>query len=86
MFVRHRDLFATAMFVLDGVIIAASWLAAYALRFYGLGLAVPLGIPPLSLYVWIGAVVTLTALTVLTTLQRILHVRRQLMRPAQQPV
>ena len=69
MFVRHRDLFATAMFVLDGAIIAASWLAAYALRFYGLGLAVPLGIPPLSLYVWIGAVVTLTALTVLTTLR-----------------
>src|SRR5438128_2732716 len=32
MFVRHRDLFATAMFVLDGAIIAAAWLAGYWLR------------------------------------------------------
>src|SRR2546428_8759981 len=69
MFARHRDLFATAMFVLDGTLIALSWLAAYALRFYGLGLPAPLGIPPLSLYAWIGAVLTLTALIVLRTLR-----------------
>src|SRR5438552_14334423 len=69
MFTRHRDLFATAMFVLDGTLIALSWLAAYALRFYGLGLPAPLGIPPFSLYAWIGAVLTLTSLIVLRTLR-----------------
>ena len=69
MLVRHRDLFATAMFVLDGAIIGTAWFAAYWLRFYGLGLPAPLGIPPLALYAWIGAVLTLTALIVLRTLR-----------------
>lgn len=67
MFARQRQLFATAMFVLDGVLIAGAWLAAYWLRFDVLGLPAPLGVPPLSLYLWIGAVITLVALLVLHT-------------------
>src|SRR5438477_10724257 len=69
MFVRHRDLFATAMFVLDGLIIAAAWVLAYVLRFVALGLPVPLGVPRFSLYLWIGAVLTPFALIVLRTLR-----------------
>lgn len=69
MFNRHRDLFATGLFVLDGTILAGAWLAAYALRFHVLGLPAPLGVPPLSLYLWIGAVMTLVALIVLRTLR-----------------
>jgi Undecaprenyl-phosphate glucose phosphotransferase len=64
---RQRQVLASAVFVLDGVIVALAWLAAYWLRFYGLGLPVPLGIPPLSLYLWFGAVLTLFALLVLRT-------------------
>jgi Undecaprenyl-phosphate glucose phosphotransferase len=69
MFNRHRDLFATGLFLLDGTILAAAWLAAYALRFHVLGLPAPLGVPPLSLYLWIGAVLMLVALLVLRTLR-----------------
>jgi len=66
-FARSRQLFATGMFVVDGVLIAGSWLLAYWLRFHALGWATPLGVPPLSLYLWSGAVLTPTALLVLRT-------------------
>ena len=55
------------MFAVDAVLIAGAWLAAYGLRFHGLGLATPLGVPPISLYLWTGAVITPTALLVLRT-------------------
>ena len=67
MFARSRQLFATGMFVVDAVLIAAAWLGAYWLRFHALGLPTPLGVPPLSLYLWSGAVLTPTALLVLRT-------------------
>ena len=67
MFARSRQLFATGMFAGDAVLIAGSWLGAYYLRFFGLGLDAPLGVPPLSLYLWSGAVITPTALLVLRT-------------------
>jgi Undecaprenyl-phosphate glucose phosphotransferase len=65
MFARSRQLFATGMFAVDTVLIAGAWLGAYGLRFFGLGLGAPLGVPPLSLYLWSGAVLTPTALLVL---------------------
>jgi Undecaprenyl-phosphate glucose phosphotransferase len=65
MLVRQRQVLASLVFVLDGVILAAAWLAAYWLRFHGLGLPVPLGIPPLGVYLWFGAVLTPCALLVL---------------------
>jgi len=67
MLARHRQLFATAVFVLDGAIIALAWVGAYALRFHALGLPTPLGVPPFGLYAWFGAVVTPIALIVLRT-------------------
>ncbi|MEK7331594.1 MAG: hypothetical protein AAB113_12435, partial [Candidatus Eisenbacteria bacterium] len=67
MFVRQRQLLATAVFVLDGLLIAGAWLAAYWLRFYALGLAAPLGIPSLSFHLWVGAVLTPVGLLVLRT-------------------
>jgi len=66
-FARSRQLFASGMFAVDAVLIAGSWLAAYWLRFHGLGLPTPLGVPPLSLYLWSAAVLTPTALLVLRT-------------------
>ncbi len=69
MFARHKDLFATLLFVLDGTLIAGAWLAAYWLRFFGLGLATPLGVPPWTLHLWMGAVLTPVALLVLRTLR-----------------
>jgi len=65
MFTRSRQLFASTMFVQDGLLVAAAWLLAYWLRFRGLGLAVPLGIPPLRPYLWACAVLVPTALLVL---------------------
>jgi Undecaprenyl-phosphate glucose phosphotransferase len=65
MFSRSRQLFATGMFVVDALLIAGAWLGAYWLRFHALGLPTPLGVPPLSLYLWSGAVLTPTALLVL---------------------
>jgi Undecaprenyl-phosphate glucose phosphotransferase len=67
MFTRSRQLFATGMFVVDAVLIAGAWLGAWWLRFHGLGIPAPLGVPPLSLYLWSGAVLTPTALLVLRT-------------------
>jgi Undecaprenyl-phosphate glucose phosphotransferase len=62
---RHRQLFATTIFALDGAIVFGSWIAAYVLRFHALSLAAPLGVPSLALYLWIGAVLTPVALLVL---------------------
>ena len=67
MLARHRQLFATGIFALDGLLIAASWIAAYYLRFHWLGLDAPLGIPPLGFYLWVGAILTLGSLLVLRT-------------------
>ena len=67
MFARSRQLYATGMFLVDAVLIAGAWVAAYELRFFGLGLATPLGIPPREQYLWFGAVLTPIALLVLRT-------------------
>jgi len=67
MFARSRQLFATAMFAVDAVLIGGAWLLAWWLRFHGLGLAAPLGVAPLSLYLWAGAVLVPSALLVLRT-------------------
>ncbi len=67
MFARQRQVLATAIFLLDGAVIAGAWLAAYWLRFYGLGLDAPLGIPPLAFHLWVGAVLTPVGLLVLRT-------------------
>jgi len=69
MFARSRQLFASAMFVVDAVLIGGSWLLAWWLRFYGLGLPAPLGLAPLSIYLWSGAVLVPSALLVLRTLR-----------------
>jgi Undecaprenyl-phosphate glucose phosphotransferase len=63
MLARHRQIFATAVFVLDGVLIAASWIGAYELRF--IRFPAPLGIPQVGFYLWFGAVLTPVALLVL---------------------
>jgi len=65
MLARHQQVFSTAVFLLDGLLLAASWLAAYWLRFVGLGLPIPLGVPPLSFHLWFGAVLTPVALLIL---------------------
>jgi Undecaprenyl-phosphate glucose phosphotransferase len=65
MFARHRQLFLTGVFLLDGLLILGSWVAAYWVRFRWLGLPAPLGIPPLERYLWFGAVVTPLALLIL---------------------
>ncbi|HYM80019.1 MAG TPA: undecaprenyl-phosphate glucose phosphotransferase [Candidatus Limnocylindria bacterium] len=67
MFARSRQLMATAMFAMDGVIVGGSWLLAYWLRFHALGLPAPLGVPPLGFYLWVDAVLTPVALLMLRT-------------------
>ena len=69
MFSRHRELIAAGVFFLDGLWIAASWIAAYWLRFHVLPIATPLGVPPLSRYLWFGAVITPVSLLVLLSLR-----------------
>jgi Undecaprenyl-phosphate glucose phosphotransferase len=69
MFAKNRQLFATGVFLFDGILIAVSWLVAYWLRFYALGIAAPLGVPSISLYLWFGAVLTPVALMVLRSLR-----------------
>src|SRR5258706_12544635 len=69
MFARSRQLLATLVFLLDAALLYASWLGAYALRFYGLGLPAPLGIPPFTIYLWPGAVLTPVALPILASLR-----------------
>jgi len=70
--IKNRQFFSTGIFLLDGVLIAASWLAAYWLRFYGLGVPSPLGVPSIGPYLWFGAVLTPVALMIL----RSLHIYR----------
>ena len=41
MFARSRQLFASAMFVLDGLLVGVAWVCAYWLRFYGLRIDAP---------------------------------------------
>ncbi len=65
MFARSRQLFASAMFVLDAALVAGAWFLAYWLRFFALPIDAPLGIPPFRLYVWTCAVLVPTALLVL---------------------
>ena len=65
MFARHRQLFLTGIFLLDGLLIFGSWIAAYWVRFRWLHLPAPLGIPPLERYILFGAVVTPLALLIL---------------------
>jgi Undecaprenyl-phosphate glucose phosphotransferase len=65
MFARHRQLFLTGIFLLDGLLILGAWVAAYWIRFRWLDLPAPLGIPPLERYLWFGAVVTPLALLIL---------------------
>jgi Undecaprenyl-phosphate glucose phosphotransferase len=67
MFARSRQLFASAMFAADAVLIGGSWLLAWWLRFHGLGLPAPRGLAPLSIYLWSGAVLVPSALLVLRT-------------------
>jgi Undecaprenyl-phosphate glucose phosphotransferase len=62
---RHRQILATGIFLLDGAIIAFSWLLAYWVRFVGFGFPAPLGVPPFETHLWIGAVLTPVALLVL---------------------
>ena len=69
MFARSRQLLATLVFLLDAALLYASWLGAYALRFHVLGIAAPLGVPPFSIYLWFGAVLTPVALLILRSLR-----------------
>jgi Undecaprenyl-phosphate glucose phosphotransferase len=69
MFAKNRQLVLTGVFFLDAALLYVSWLAAYALRFRLLPLEAPLGVPPLSAYLWYGAVVVLAGLLVLRSLR-----------------
>jgi len=69
MLLRHRQVFSSAVFVLDGLLLAASWLTAYWLRFVALRLPTPLGVPPLEFHLWFGAVLTPVSLLVLRSFQ-----------------
>jgi Undecaprenyl-phosphate glucose phosphotransferase len=69
MFSRHRELIAAGVFLLDGIWIALSWVAAYWLRFHVLPVPTPLGTPAFSQYLWFGAVVTPVSLLVLLSLR-----------------
>ncbi len=46
---RHSEIFRTVLLLGDVLLVAASWLGAYALRFHS-GLPAPLGVPPLEPY------------------------------------
>ena len=46
---RYSEVFRSGLFVVDAMLVAGSWLAAYAIRFHT-GLPTPLGIPDLNLY------------------------------------
>ena len=61
-FSRHRELIAAGVFLLDGFWIAASWIGAWWLRFQLLPIPTPLGVPPFSRHLWLGAIVVPVAL------------------------
>ena len=65
MFARHRQLLQTGVFFLDAILIFASWVGAYWLRFHVLHLPAPLGVPPIERYLWFGAVLTPAGLLIL---------------------
>jgi Undecaprenyl-phosphate glucose phosphotransferase len=69
MLARQRQLLATGVFFFDGILLFLAWIAAYQLRFHILDWPAPLGVPPLRLYLWYGAVLTPLALLVLRTFQ-----------------
>ena len=69
MLAKERQLFSAGVFLLDGSLIAGSWMAAYWLRFYGLGVPSPLGVPTVSFYLWVGAVLTPIALMIFRALR-----------------
>lgn len=46
---RHSEIFRTVLLLADLLLVVASWLGAYALRFHA-GLEAPLGVPPLEPY------------------------------------
>ncbi len=62
---RHRQLFVTAVFALDAVILFGAWMLAYWVRFHAAGLPAPLGVPPLAGQLLQGAVITPVGLLVL---------------------
>jgi Undecaprenyl-phosphate glucose phosphotransferase len=66
---RHRQLFSTAVFALDATVLVLAWFGAYLVRFYTPGWTAPLGVPPVSLYAWLCAVVTPIGLMVLRSFQ-----------------
>ena len=69
MLARHRQLFSAAVFALDATVLVAAWFGAYFLRFYTPGWPAPLGVPPLSFYTWLCAVITPIGLIVLRSFQ-----------------
>lgn len=46
---RYSEVFRSGLLIMDLLLVASSWLAAYWIRFYG-GLPVPKGIPPIEPY------------------------------------
>jgi exopolysaccharide biosynthesis polyprenyl glycosylphosphotransferase len=64
---KQRVLFALLSLV-DAGLVAASWLGAYWLRFYALGLPTPYGLPGAGAYVWFEAFVVPTTLLVFRSL------------------
>src|SRR5438552_16296370 len=65
---KHHQFLAGALFLVDGLLIAASWMAAYELRFRALGLPAPRGVPALESYLWFASLVTPIGLLVLHSL------------------
>ena len=69
MLARHRQLFSTAVFALDALLLVLAWFGAYFVRFYTPGWTAPLGVPPLAFYAWTCAVITPVGLIVLRSFQ-----------------
>ena len=45
MFAKNRQILLTGVFFLDAALLYAAWIGAYALRFFVLPFAAPLGVP-----------------------------------------
>ena len=69
MLARHRQLFSTAVFALDALLLVLAWFGAYFVRFHTPGWTAPLGVPPLAFYAWTCAVITPVGLIVLRSFQ-----------------